>query len=114
MILTAAFLFNLLCAMVPCDPYYTYPKPQEQLLRSSSIPIDTVVSLKEFHGSFKRSGFPSVDESPPDPFVVTKSGAVQGYFMKIIDDKNIYAFEGIPYAQPPTGYFRFRVRAVGG
>lgn len=42
------------------------------------------------------------------PEVVTPLGKVRGYYK--ISDKIISAFEGIPFAKPPIGDLRFKVR----
>lgn len=41
--------------------------------------------------------------------VQTNNGLVEGYIMKTINGREIYAFEGIPYAEAPIGHLRFRV-----
>lgn len=37
-------------------------------------------------------------------------GRVEGYHMRVVSGRQIYAFEGIPYAQAPVTKFRFQVR----
>jgi hypothetical protein len=48
------------------------------------------------------------DELLP-PVVTASSGIIEGYYMKVVSGRKVYAFEGIPYAEPPTGNNRFRV-----
>jgi len=110
-VMSAVFLFNMLCAIVPCDPYHRPPSAPSASANEISL-LGRNNKDDGTHKTFKRSGFPpDADDNPPDPFVVTESGALQGYFMKIVDGKSIYAFEGIPYSQPPTGFYRFRVKS---
>lgn len=47
---------------------------------------------------------------PTPPFAETKSGWVEGYIQKTVGGHQIVAFEGIKYAEAPTGQLRFRVR----
>ncbi|XP_030561928.1 esterase E4 [Drosophila novamexicana] len=42
-----------------------------------------------------------------DPLVSTSLGLIQGTFMSSFSNKTIYAFRGVPYAQPPVGDLRF-------
>ncbi|ODN01308.1 Esterase FE4 [Orchesella cincta] len=42
------------------------------------------------------------------PFVTTKAGIVEGYRIQVVGGRKVCAFEGIPYAESPTGYLRFR------
>lgn len=104
MVLTVTFLFNLMCALVPCD--YIHPHP--------TAPPNFSKRRDEFNkGPDKRSleinsSITSFERL--EPVVFTKSGALKGYFMTVSNGKQIYSFEGIPYAEPPTGVNRFRVR----
>ncbi|XP_035711816.1 esterase E4 [Folsomia candida] len=45
---------------------------------------------------------------PTPPFAETKSGWVEGYIQKTVGGHQIVAFEGIKYAEAPTGQLRFR------
>lgn len=49
--------------------------------------------------------------APPldPPTASTELGEVEGYFMGTMKGRRIAAFEGIPFAEPPTGKYRFRV-----
>jgi hypothetical protein len=63
-----------------------------------------------------RAGFRSGNEILPEPLLkpivnLEHLGSVEGYYMRVISGRQIYAFEGIPYAEPPTGELRFRVQA---
>ncbi|CAL8114264.1 unnamed protein product [Orchesella dallaii] len=109
MIVTSIFLMNLMCSFVPCDPNYGEPKTSESV---------TIRTPKKFR--FSRSGVPKAkevkednflsaqEEEELDPIVETKSGVVEGYIMKIINSRKIYAFEGIEFGEPPIGHLRFR------
>lgn len=44
--------------------------------------------------------------------VVTKSGSVQGIKKTSIFSDEYISFQGIPYAQPPIGWLRFRVSKI--
>lgn len=43
------------------------------------------------------------------PQVTIPSGTVRGYYDLAANGKRFAAFEGIPYARPPVGKYRFRV-----
>ena len=38
-----------------------------------------------------------------------KLGGINGYYQKSANGRQVSAFEGIPYAQPPVGELRFQV-----
>ena len=44
------------------------------------------------------------------PVVSTKSGRIRGKILKLADDKEVAAFLGIFFAEPPVGQLRFKVR----
>lgn len=46
--------------------------------------------------------------------VQTKSGPVRGLFKSTVDQLSYISFQGIPYAQPPVGELRFKVRFIQG
>lgn len=46
------------------------------------------------------------------PIVTIPLGKIEGYQTKTVNGREYIAFEGIPYAQPPTGQRRFAVRFV--
>ncbi|ODM95633.1 Esterase FE4 [Orchesella cincta] len=79
-----AFLLNALCAIVPCPPVYDPPEP---------VPIPTFVKIPILKS----------------PYVVnTQSGKVEGFPMKTIRARDIIAFTGIPYAEPPIKNLQYR------
>ena len=44
------------------------------------------------------------------PIIQTLSGPVQGQYLTTARRGNAYSsFKGIPYAEPPVGYLRFKV-----
>jgi hypothetical protein len=45
-----------------------------------------------------------------DVTVTLEQGAVKGLHIESIRDRNLLAFLGIPYAKPPVGDLRFKVR----
>lgn len=46
-----------------------------------------------------------------DNVVKTESGEVQGITAKtLLNQRQFYSFRGIPYAQPPIGDLRFKVK----
>ncbi|XP_063834269.1 carboxylic ester hydrolase-like [Ostrinia nubilalis] len=49
-------------------------------------------------------------ESPPtgDPITITPSGAIRGSWMTTRRGRHVQAYRGIPYAEPPTGEYRFQ------
>ncbi|XP_045467364.1 venom carboxylesterase-6-like [Harmonia axyridis] len=42
------------------------------------------------------------------PHVSTPLGKIEGYLDETVNGKKFYSFEGIPYARPPIGKYRFR------
>jgi len=86
--LTRSFVFNLFCALFSCTP-------------QNELPSDPLFS-KGNH-----SGIYSVQLQRP--FVSTQHGALEGYVMRSIRQRPIYAFEGIPYAENTAGINRFKV-----
>ena len=45
--------------------------------------------------------------------VQTKNGKVQGKkLVTILEQNEYYAFKGIPFAQPPIGNLRFKVKLI--
>lgn len=46
------------------------------------------------------------------PRVKTPLGAIKGYYKISENGRQYEAYEGIPYALPPIGKFRFRVKSV--
>lgn len=114
-IASLVFLAELICVLVPCNP--NYPNPDLSGTRGieerrESVSFKESYSRAEFlKGLFQR--FKSIGEDKGngkrEPFVITKGGGVQGYFMKVVGGRDVYAFEGIPYAEAPIGNLRFRV-----
>ncbi|CAH1394621.1 unnamed protein product [Nezara viridula] len=47
-------------------------------------------------------------ESSSQPEVRIEQGILRGFYRKIINNREIVAFEGIPYAKPPAGKHRFK------
>jgi hypothetical protein len=47
-----------------------------------------------------------------NPIVHTNMGAVEGYVMKTIKGRSIYAYEGIPFAESTGGPNRFKVGKI--
>lgn len=43
------------------------------------------------------------------PRVQTNLGDVEGFMLRVVSGRYVYAFEGIGYAEPPIGDNRFRV-----
>jgi hypothetical protein len=52
-------------------------------------------------------GGSAVDDTDESPVVVTSTGLVQGY-TKIIANREVRVYTGIPFAKPPVGHLRFR------
>lgn len=46
-----------------------------------------------------------------DPIVETKLGKVRGLALHSVVGDDFLAFKGIPYAKPPVGELRFKVRS---
>jgi len=87
------FLLNTMCAIVPCQRLY---KPPEPIKISPYLEQDDPSEYKA--------------RRHIDPIVQTETGKVRGFPMKTIGARNIFAFTGIPYAEPPVGNMRYRVR----
>lgn len=43
---------------------------------------------------------------------ITKYGAIKGTHLKSRDGRPYYSYTGIPYAKPPIGELRFKVRII--
>ena len=50
----------------------------------------------------------------PTELVTLKQGTIRGLREKAIDGRVYYSFKTIPYARPPIGPLRFKVRGVAG
>jgi hypothetical protein len=48
-----------------------------------------------------------------DDLVVLKQGRLKGHRLTTRKGREIFAFQGIPYAKPPVGELRFQVRSIG-
>jgi len=91
-LLSTALAINILCSYTPCFPTHKPPlAPEYEYGTRSRRRLDLSVNR------------------PTWPVVTTKIGNVHGYTMKTIGGREIYAFEGIPFAEPPIGNLRFRV-----
>jgi hypothetical protein len=75
------------------DNHSSRARPKQQEFKSEFARLPTRTTHREAH-----------------PFEVTiSSGSIRGEYMKI--GANEYTvFKGIPYARPPVGKYRFRVR----
>ncbi|CAG7711962.1 unnamed protein product [Allacma fusca] len=85
------YLTNMLCAFVSCQWKWA--------------PTDSYIDGDSLRG---RSGRKLSANVTSHPVVVTASGSVQGYSMGTTSGRRVFAFEGIPYAEPPIGNLRFR------
>ena len=47
-----------------------------------------------------------------NPEVQTSSGRLKGEILKHVEELPFYSFKGIPYAKPPIGYLKFKVREL--
>jgi hypothetical protein len=89
------FLLNALCAIVPCQKLYDPPVPVPKAGTNSQ--------------SFQSIRVPIL-ETNQKLLVKTRSGFIQGFPMKTIRARDIVAFTGVPYAEPPIMDLRYRVR----
>lgn len=48
-------------------------------------------------------------ENMQNPVIEISDGKLRGTVLKNLDEEEIYAFLGIPYAKPPVGELRFKV-----
>jgi len=48
-----------------------------------------------------------------DDLVVLKQGRLEGHRLTTRKGREIFAFQGLPYAKPPVGKLRFQVRSTG-
>ncbi|CAG7730118.1 unnamed protein product, partial [Allacma fusca] len=84
------FSISLLCGIVSCAPNYSKP-------------------FNDAKGQLLFSSYSNKPTNYSDPPVVsTLNGFVEGYFMRTVLNRRIYAFEGIPYAEPPTGRLQYQ------
>lgn len=93
------FLVHALCSIVSCDVKMPYPEVQDDLSISESSTSPAAAAASSLFSEVLML----------DAHVDTKLGGLDGYVMKTMTGKRIYAFEGIPYAEPPVGPYRFRV-----
>lgn len=96
------FLLNLICAITDCPPYYFPNQNSNSAQVGHSIPPRTVPEIR-FGRSFERS-----KAKREFPIVRTKFMEFRGRFLKSRNLRTISAFQGLPYAVPPTGKMRFR------
>jgi acetylcholinesterase len=45
-----------------------------------------------------------------DPHIEISSGKIKGSYLSSSSGRNFLAFRGVPYAKPPTGELRLRVK----
>lgn len=79
------------------------------LVRSMTNTIESSVGGRGGDGIGDRSGRSGAGFEPPLPIVSTQYGDLEGYFMGTMKGRRISAFEGVPFAEPPIGKYRFRV-----
>jgi carboxylesterase type B len=88
MTFVTVFLLNMLCSAFNCE--YENPLP------THSPPL-------------QRSGRAYNNRTDSQPLIVfTKSGALEGFPEMATSGKQMTAFEGVPFAEPPIGPLRFR------
>ncbi|XP_035709631.1 venom carboxylesterase-6-like [Folsomia candida] len=102
---SAVFLVQLLCVLVPCNPRYPIPdlSQDEDKVNDRFAGIAGSNFLKRLWHSHSDEGHHALP-----PLVKTEGGVVEGYVMKVVGGREVYAFEGLPYGEPPTGNLRFR------
>ena len=49
------------------------------------------------------------DKGVDKPIVELEDGTIRGFVIQSFGGKDVLAFQGIPFAQPPVGNLRFRV-----
>ena len=103
MIISSLYLYNLLCAIVPCDAQFRSPEIQPG---SNGLEIESAGRDARSHNELNRNDLTN------RTIVLSSGGAVEGYRMTSVNGKSFHAFEGIPYAIPPVGSYRFQVRKV--
>ncbi|CAG7821884.1 unnamed protein product [Allacma fusca] len=83
MIVVKAFVFNLMCSAFSflCDSENPYPEVRND---------------------------PRPGTRGSAPIVELKAGKIRGYLMSSSEGRIIYAFESIPYAEPPVNNLRFQ------
>lgn len=106
-LVTSVFFVQLLCALVPCNPNYPVPDLSQDPRHSDT---NHIRSTLESH-FFKRLWPWSTEShpSPPHPLIPTEGGLVQGYKIRVVGSREVHAWQGIPYGEPPTGHLRFKV-----
>lgn len=83
--MVVVFLFNLMCAIVSCDPFYPPPTSSPYIGKSESS------FLKEYRGArnFDLDSSTITLDLPP-PLVKTQSGVVEGYMMDVISGRKVW------------------------
>lgn len=103
-------MIYLLCAITDCPPPVTHndnnPNSNPSGLRLLPNPYEAIAAAASSNYDV-RSGRKLSDKND-DPVASTSLGDIQGRPMESRSGRLIAAFEGIPYANPPTGQLRFR------
>lgn len=94
---------SLVCRLISCDDQQRYPSPVTVDTRGSRDYFANELDLESSHNLVDSVNNRHVPE------VNTNAGRVRGYYMTIIRGKQIIAFEGIKYAESPSGRLRFKV-----
>jgi len=81
------FVMNFFCGFFNCDPQFDIPE-----IKKNSDSLNLVSNFL-------------------NPSVKIDTGKIEGYIGKTMGGRNIFSFEGIPYAEPPTGKLRWQVQA---
>ena len=103
-LLSTVLLLNMFCTYYDCSYHRAMPTIEN---RNEPPELSRLMSPTSSSRNLK-SRMIDLAEVPEEkfPIVVTKTGVLQGYQMKVSNGRDVYAFEGVPYAEPPG---RFRV-----
>lgn len=76
-------------------------------LALASMAVSGASAATEAPAAGRGKGTPG---TPTDPLVQLEKGAVRGTGLRSSSGRDILAFMGVPFARPPVGKYRFKVR----
>jgi hypothetical protein len=111
MVLAATFALNLFCGFFSCVYVNQYPSDDSggQALNPDSTSTLFRRSSRSYNGTGRTGLSNDLHRVNGKPVAFTKAGALEGYIMKSIRQRNIYTFEGVPFGESTGGKNRFEV-----
>ena len=97
------YALNFFCALYSCtveQPVLVESKHVDGVLQQNYV-----LHTEPLHD-------PEINVIPEDPVVWMRDGGLRGFPIETVSGRKVLAFQGIPFAQPPVGHLRFRVRVL--